>query len=117
MANTRKRDCPLPNGLELSQILRTVQGVVPCSLREAARRKQADFLLFSRMPAGKPSVNGIAARQVSRRPFVPDVLTGILVISQGFSEFLGGDRFSRSDAMPFAPTAPRHKSRVVILPP
>ncbi len=29
------------------------------------------------------------ARRVGRRPFVPDVLTGILVVFQGFSELLG----------------------------
>jgi len=31
----------LPNGLELSKILRLLQGELPCSLWEAARRKQA----------------------------------------------------------------------------
>ncbi len=42
------------------------------------------------MTAGKTSSPEGPARRVSRRPFVPDVLTGILVVFQGFSELLGG---------------------------
>ena len=34
-----------------------------------------------------------------------------------FTRLLGGDWHSRSDAMPFAPTTPRHRSPLVILPP
>ena len=37
-----------------------------------------------------------SSRGVSRRPFVPDVFTGILVISQGFSELLGSDDFAQA---------------------
>ncbi len=33
-----------------------------------------------------------SSRGVSRRPFVPDVLTGILVDFQGFSELSGGQK-------------------------
>jgi hypothetical protein len=42
------------------------------------------------MPAGETSIPEDPARRVSQRPFVPDVITGILVVFQGFSELLGG---------------------------
>ncbi len=41
-------------------------------------------------PAGDSSIPEGPARRASRRPFVPDGLTGILVTFQGFSELLGG---------------------------
>ena len=66
---------------------------------EAARRKRAHPLDYracrlARCPSLWPSPPAEGPRRssrgVSRRPFVPDVFTGILVISQGFRELSGG---------------------------
>jgi hypothetical protein len=54
-----------------------------------ARRKWAHLLGLYVRPAGKTSILKGSARRVSRRPFVPDGLTGILAPSLGFSELVG----------------------------
>jgi len=47
----------------------------------AGRRSPVSF------PGGQPKVPAVSR---GRRPFVPDALTGILVVVQGFGELLGG---------------------------
>jgi hypothetical protein len=72
-----------PNGLELS-----------CPA-EAGR-----LPLIVAHPGGPYALPFGPARRVSRRPFVPDVITGILVSVQGFSELLGRPVELATNALP-----------------
>jgi hypothetical protein len=76
-----------PNGLELS--CPAEAGSDPITVRQAIKRFKSP--IKPSPPAEGPRRS---SRGVSRRPFVPDDLTGILVIFQGFSELLGGDHYA-----------------------